>query len=201
MNSNSAFVLGGVAALVVTRLMRVIGTQASARRLMRAIHRDLADLAAGRSHPTRDQWASRMMDRVALLLYRQPRFEPRPQHEFADALEDLRLGVNMIETQSIDAHHVEAGARCFGDDVRDASPSISVLLARGRVAQLGDDLLQKIDIAISEVTACTASTHACIAAIVGLRQTLYPDAPPYRPRQTGLADAAQIGPSAAADVT
>ena len=57
-NSNSAFVLGGVVALIVTRLMRAIGTQASARRLMRAIYRDLADLAAGRSHPTRDQWAS-----------------------------------------------------------------------------------------------------------------------------------------------
>jgi uncharacterized membrane protein YccC len=45
-NSNSAFVLGGVAALVVTRLMRVIGTQASAQRLLRAIYRDLADLDA-----------------------------------------------------------------------------------------------------------------------------------------------------------
>src|SRR6185312_7629386 len=100
-NSNSAFVLGGVVALVVTRLMRVIGTQASARRLLRAIYRDLADLGAGRSHPTRDQWASRMLDRVALLLYRQPRFEPQSRHEFADALKDLRLGVNMIETQSL----------------------------------------------------------------------------------------------------
>jgi len=73
-------------------------------------------------------------------------------------------------------------------------------LARGRMAQLGDDLLQKVDIVISEVTACTASTHACIAAIVGLRQTLYPDAPAYQPRQTGLADAAQSGPGEAASV-
>src|SRR5262252_5575784 len=46
-NSNSAFVLGGVAALVVTGLIRVIGTEASARRLMRATYRDLGDLAAG----------------------------------------------------------------------------------------------------------------------------------------------------------
>ena len=129
-NSNSAFVLGGVAALVVTRLMRVIGTQASARRLIRATYRDLADLADGRSHPTRDQWASRMLDRVALLLYRQPRFEPRPQHEFADALEDLRLGVNMIETQSIGAHHVEAGARRLGGDVREPLRAFSRLGAR-----------------------------------------------------------------------
>jgi uncharacterized membrane protein YccC len=199
-NSNSAFVLGGVAALVVTRLMRVIGTQASARRLLRAIYRDLADLAAGRSHQTRDQWVSRMMDRIALLLYRQPRFEPRPQHEFADALEDLRLGVNMIETQSM--------APTMSKPAQDALATMFAglaahfrALARGRVAQLGDDLLQKIDIAISEVTACTASTHASIAAIVGLRQTLYPDAPAYRPRQTGQADAAQVGPSAAASVT
>jgi len=199
-NSNSAFVLGGVAALVVTRLMRVIGTQASARRLIRATYRDLADLAAGRSHPTRDQWASRMLDRVALLLYRQPRFEPRPQHEFADALEDLRLGVNMIETQSI--------APAMSKPTQDALAAMFAgvaahfrALARGRVAQLGDELLQKIDIAISEATACTAATHACVAAIVGLRQTLYPDAPPYRPRQIEQADAALPGQSEAASVT
>ena len=199
-NSNSAFVLGGVAALVVTRLMRVIGTQASARRLMRAIYRDLADLAAGRAHPTRDQWASRMLDRVALLLYRQPRFEPRPQHEFADALEDLRLGVNMIGTQSI--------APTMSKTAQDRLATMFVVLAahfralaRGRVAPLGDDLLQTIDAATSEVTACTAATHACVAAIVGLRQTLYPDAPPYRPSQIKQAGAALPGPSEAASVT
>jgi hypothetical protein len=73
-------------------------------------------------------------------------------------------------------------------------------LARGRMAQLGDDLLQKVDIVISEVTACTASTHACIAAIVGLRQTLYPDALAYRPTQAGQPDAAQAGPGEATSV-
>ena len=72
-NTNSAFVLGGLAGLLVTRLMRVIGAQASARRLMRATYRDLAELATGRAVPTRGEWASRMLDRVALLLYRQPR--------------------------------------------------------------------------------------------------------------------------------
>jgi uncharacterized membrane protein YccC len=198
-NSNSAFVLGGVAALIVTRLMRVIGTQESARRLLRAIYRDLADLAAGRSHPTREQWASRMMDRVALLLYRQPRFEPRPRHEFADALEDLRLGVNMIETQAM--------APTMSRPAQDALAAMFTglaahfgALAHGRLAPLGGDLLQKIDIAVGEVTACTAATHACIAAIVGLRQTLYPEVPAYQPRQTGQADATQAGPIEAAGV-
>jgi uncharacterized membrane protein YccC len=195
-NSNSAFVLGGIAALVVTRLMRVIGTQVSARRLIRATYRDLADLAGGRSHPSRDQWASRMLDRVSLLLYRQPRFEPRRQHEFADALEDLRLGVNMIETQSIGPSMSKPAQDALAAMFASLSAHFRAL-ARGRAPQLGDDLLQKIDIAISEAAACTAATHVCVAAIVGLRQTLCPDAPPYRPREMKQADAALSGPAEA----
>jgi len=198
-NSNSAFVLGGAAALIVTRLMRVIGTQASAQRLLRAIYRDIADLAAGRAHPTREAWVSRMMDRVALLLYRQPRFEPGRRHEFADALRDLRLGVNMIETQTMAPGMSKPAQDALTVMFADLATHFRSL-ARGHLAQLGGDLLHKIDIAISEVTACTASTPACIAAIVGLRQTLYPDAPAYQPRQTGRADAAQVGSSEAASL-
>jgi len=53
-NSNSAFVLGGVVGLLVTRMMRVIGAQASARRLIWATHRDLQTLPAGvRIRPAR----------------------------------------------------------------------------------------------------------------------------------------------------
>jgi uncharacterized membrane protein YccC len=199
-NSNSAFVLGGVVALIVTRLIRAIGTEASARRLMRAIYRDLADLAAGRSRPTRVQWASHMLDRVALLLYRQPRFEPRPQHEFADALEDLRLGVNMIETQSI----APSMSKPAQDALAAMFPSLAAhfrALARGRVERLDEELLRKIDSAIGEVAACSAATHACVAAIVGLRQTLYPAAPEYRPRQFEQTSAALSGPGAASTVT
>ena len=198
-NSNSAFVLGGASALVVTRLMRVIGTQASARRLIRATYRDLADLAAGLSHPTRDEWASRMLDRVALLLYRQPRFEPRPQHEFADALEDLRLGVNIIEMRSIAPGMSERAQEALAAMFAELAPHFRAL-ARGRVAPLGDDSLHKIDVAIEEVATCTAATHACVAAIVGLRRTLFPDAPPHQPVQMAPA-MPQAAPSEALSVT
>ena len=198
-NSNSAFVLGGVAALVVTRLMRVIGTQASAWRLMRATYRDLGDLADGRALPTVDRWASRMLDRVALLLYRQPRFEPRPQHEFADALEDLRLGLNIIEIRSIAPCMSERGQEALAAMFAKLAPHFRAL-ARGRMPALGDDLLQKIDMAIDEVATCTAATHACVAAIVGLRRTLFPDAPPHQPVQMVLA-APQTAPSEAVSVT
>jgi hypothetical protein len=140
-----------------------------------------------------------MLDRVALLLYRQPRPEPRSQYEFADALEDLRLGINIIETQSIaptmSGPAQEALAAMFA-----GLASHFRALAHGRVAVLGDDLLRKIDIGIDEVAACPATTHACVAAIVGLRRTLYPDAPPHQPVQTAPA-APQTAPSEAASVT
>jgi uncharacterized membrane protein YccC len=198
LNSSSAFVLGGVAALVVTRLMRAIGTQTSARRLMRATYRDLADLADGRALPTRSQWASRMLDRVALLLYRQPRVEPRP-HEFADALEDLRLGINIIETQSIAPTMSQPAQEALAAMFAALAPHFRAL-AHGRVAALGDDLLRKIDIAIDEVAACTATTHSCVAAIVGLRRTLFPDAPPHQPVQMAPA-MPQAAPIEALSVT
>ena len=199
LNSNSGFVLGGVAGLTVTRLMRVIGTQASARRLMHATYRDLADLADGRARPTVGQWASRMLDRVALLLYRQPRFEQRPQYEFADALEDLRLGVNIIEMRSIAPGMSERAQEALAAMFAELAPHFRAL-ARGRVAPLGDDSLHKIDVAIEEVATCTAATHACVAAIVGLRRTLFPDAPPHQPVQMAPA-MPQAAPSEALSVT
>jgi uncharacterized membrane protein YccC len=181
-NSDSAYVLGGAIGLVVTRLIRVIGTQASAQRLIRATYRDLADLAAGYILPQREQWASRILDRVALLLYRQPRAEVRPQREFADALEDLRLGINIIETRAVAPAMSEPTQRALAEVLAGLAPHFRAL-ARGHIAPLGGASLRKLDMAIDGVTSCTATTHACVAAIVGLRRTLYPEAPPYQPVQ------------------
>src|SRR6516165_3979692 len=198
-NSSSAFVVGGLSGLVVTRLMRAIGTQASARRLMRATYRDLANLADGRALHTRDHWASRMLDRVGLLLYRQPRFEPHPHYEFADALEDLRLGVNIIEARSVAPDMPEPTQEALAAMFDGLAPHFRGL-ARGRVVPLGDDLLRKIDMAIDEVAASKATTHASIAAIVGLRRTLFPNAPPHQPVQMAPA-MPQAAPSEALSVT
>ena len=189
-----------IAALIVTRMMRVIGTQASARRIIRATYRDLANLADGRAPVTCDQWASRMLDRVALLLYRQPRFERRPQHEFADALEDLRLGINVIETRSVASEMTARAQEALTAMCADLAAHFRAL-ARGRVAPFGADFLQKIDLAIGQVAACSASTNACVAAVIGLRRTLYPDAPPYRPIQISAAAPALSPANQAAGIT
>src|SRR5262249_15230888 len=99
----------------------------------------------GRALPTREQWASRMLDRVALLLYRQPRFEPHPQHEFADALEDLRLGVNIIETIAISPSMSQPAQDALAAMFAGLAPHFRAL-ARGRVPPFNNDLLQEVDI-------------------------------------------------------
>lgn len=179
-NSSSAFVVGALAGLITTQVMRVIGVQTAARRLMHATYRDLAGLADGSAPLTRDEWASRMLDRVGLLLFRRPRVESRPTHQFADALGDLRIGVNIIETRSM-ALQVSAERR---EKMAGMFKGLAVYfraLAGGRVAPLGRDLLAEIDATIGEILDCGSATHACVAAIVGLRRTLYPDAEPYQP--------------------
>jgi hypothetical protein len=134
-----------------------------------------------------------MLDRVGLLLYRQPRFEPHPHYEFADALEDLRLGVNIIEARSVAPDMPEPTQEALAAMFDGLAPHFRGL-ARGRVVPLGDDLLRKIDMAIDEVAASKTATHASIAAIVGLRRTLFPDASPHQPVQVtpALARAAPI---------
>ena len=62
----------------------------------------------------------------------------------------------------------------------------------GRVPPLGDNLLQTIDMAIDEVAACTAATRTSVAAIVGVRRTLYPDAAPHQPAQTAPSERASV---------
>ncbi len=177
-NASSAFVVGAMAALIVTGLMRVIGVQTAARRLMRASYRDLAGIADGSAPMTRDEWGSRQLDRVGLLLFRRPRFEARPHDEFADALGDLRIGVNLIETRAMAAQVNDERRQRMAIMFAGIAAHFRAL-AHGRVRPLGSDLLAEIDASIGEVLDCGSATHACVAAIVGLRRTLYPDAQPY----------------------
>ena len=83
----------------------------------------------------------------------------------------------MIETQSIAPSMSQSAQEALAAMFAGLASHFRAL-AWGRVPPLNSNLLQKIDIAISEVAACTAATHACVAAVVGLRRTLYPDAAP-----------------------
>jgi hypothetical protein len=94
----------------------------------------------------------------------------------------LRLGVNIIEARSVAPGMPEPTQEALAAIFDGLAPHFRAL-ARGRVAPLGDDLLRKIDFAIDEVVASNAATNAAVAATVGLRRTLYPEAPSHQPVQ------------------
>jgi uncharacterized membrane protein YccC len=179
LNSNSAFVVGGIIALVVTGLIRVIGVRESVRRLMHAVWRDLADVSDRRVPSTRVEWVSRMLDRVGLLFYRGARSRAaEPKEEFADALADLRIGVNIIEIQNIEPRLTAAG-RAAAETLLGGVAAHFRALAHDRVRPLGNEMLRQIDFLIGEIVALGDDCRACVASIIGLRRSLYPDAPPY----------------------
>jgi uncharacterized membrane protein YccC len=180
LNTATAVVFGSLTGLAVTKLMRAVGAEAGARRLLRAGWRDLAALADRTFQPTRAEWASRMLDRVGLLMPRLSRAGRDPELETADALRDLRTGVNVIGLQEI-ARSLNERARDAMTRVLDGIAGYFRALARGRHHMPAPALLGYIEGLIGNilVTKSPFVRHKGLAAAVALRRNLYPDAPPY----------------------
>jgi uncharacterized membrane protein YccC len=102
MNSSVAQLVGVLVALTSVALVSAIGADASVRRIRRAGWRDLGSLARARRLPSRSAWASRMLDRVGLLLTRDAIIaESGEQPRDSDALGDLRVGASIIELRHV----------------------------------------------------------------------------------------------------
>jgi len=180
LNSATAVVIGGLTGLAVTKLMRVVGAAAGARRLLRAGWRDLAALAERTFQPTRAEWASQMLDRVGLLMPRLSRAGRDPELETADALRDLRTGVVMIELQAV-ATNLNERAQDAMTRAFDGIAAHFRALARGRRQIPTSALLGYLDRLIGDILATDAPSvrHKGLGAAVSLRRNLYPEAPPY----------------------
>jgi uncharacterized membrane protein YccC len=191
LNTSTAVIVGGLTGIAVTQLMRVIGAQTGARRLLRAGWRDLAELADRTFAPTRAEWTSRMLDRVGLLMPRLSRAGRDPELETADALQDLRTGFNIIRLQEI-ANSLNERTREAMTRTLDGIAAHFRALAHGRRETAAPALLAGVDRLIGDILrARSPSTrHKGLAAAVGVRRNLYPDAPPYAGEPPHPGDAA-----------
>jgi uncharacterized membrane protein YccC len=188
LNGSTAVVTGALTGIAVTQLVRVIGAETGARRLLRAGWRDLADLADRSFTPTRTEWASRMLDRVGLLMPRLSRAGRDPELETADALRDLRTGVNILGLQEIAASLSEKACDRL-TRLLDGIATHFRDLARGRHRPMPPALLAGVDGVIGDllVVGSDSVRQRGLAAAAGLRRSLYPDAAPYvaEPPRTG----------------
>jgi uncharacterized membrane protein YccC len=180
LNSAIALVIGSLVGIATTRLIRVMGAHASVRRLLRSGWRDLADLADRTLIATRGEWSSRMLDRVGLLAPRMSQAGNDPELTCGDALRDLRTGIVVIELQQTVSRLDGQGRKSLAAVLPGVAGHFRAL-ARGRRRPPGPGLLASIDALIGDMLGVSSRTlrHTGLAAAIGLRRNLYPDASPY----------------------
>ena len=202
LNSMSGQLAGIFVAARVTRLMRSVGADWSARRIQRATWRELEDLArlprpAGRGQA----YLLRMVDRIALLAPRVAQSGGSvPGVPTDDALRDLRIGADLVALQCVRGQLPVLAQRPLG-------PLLSALgdWLRARIDGLPGaldefdefdappaSLLERLDAALAGLLEAYAGAgdlppeaHPAAGALMGLRRNLFPDAPvPALPPRT-----------------
>ncbi len=169
--SNFAQLAGVAAAIVVTRLFRVIGPQTAAKRVLHACWRELAAMAGARSDMTVGQWTGLMLDRIQLLAPRLADASTRERLATSDALRDLRIGINVIvlkETVDLD----DSAQACVDRVLGDVAGHFAELDQAPEPKSPDPELMASIDRALAHTKPLPA-----LIALTGLRRNLFPNAP------------------------
>jgi uncharacterized membrane protein YccC len=183
LNANMAQVVGIVAALVSTQLLRSFSAGWAARRILRRVWRDIAGLARRRRPIDAESWSSLMLDRVGLVSTRIALAEPGAGLDAHDALADMRIGLNLIDLNALIQRSGGQAAETVEATLQAVAERFERRLA-GDVRSADPSLLLAIDRSITGLAAAgdTDPRQAGFAALVGLRRGLFPEAAAYRPR-------------------
>jgi uncharacterized membrane protein YccC len=169
-NSAAAFLLGLALAAIVTQLVRSVGAEFMAQRMLRTIWLDLALTAENRGRHDRARYAGVMLDRLGLLAPRLAVADDMP----VDALTDIRVGFNIIDLRR--ARHA-VGHRVRGriDAVLDA---LGLAYRARRVGAPQGSLLLDIDRALAVVANVRTEIGRsdALLGLIGIRRGLFPDA-------------------------
>jgi uncharacterized membrane protein YccC len=186
-NVNLVQTVGFLVAIFITRLVRTVGADWMAWRILRFGWRDLARLAQTDAPLDPMVWTSQMLDRLGLLMPRLARAAADEELTATDALNDLRIGLNLVELQLARPVVGPDADRAIGGLLETLSGHFRGL-ASGRSVRASDELLRHLDLAIGEVTASPAKLEARASAIAltGLRRNLFPDATAYRSALEGV---------------
>ncbi len=189
-----AALLGVAGAVVITALVRSVGAEWSARRLLRAGWRDLAKIPVRRTPQDRLVLAELLLDRIGLLVPRLAAVGAGNDLAASNALADVRVGINMTEMQ-VDREGMPPALRAALDRVLSgAAQHFAEQADQGCVQPPSIELLNDIDRALDAAIAMPCShTRLVLRDLVGIRRGLFNDAPPYRPlppdETTGLPSA------------
>jgi uncharacterized membrane protein YccC len=182
LNTGIALVGGLWLAALVTRIVRSIGSEQGALRLLRAGRATLAESAQQRGRGDRAVFAAVMLDRLSLLVPRLAAAAPDSPVRRVDSLAQLLTGINIVALRR--ARHALGTA-----DVAAIDAVLDKVARHFRSATEAPppDLLAGIDAALGAITlrAGEEGRNSALLGLAGLRRGLFPEAPGYEPAGGG----------------
>lgn len=176
-NAAVAQLVGVLFAVMVLSLVRTVGAESAANRLVRAGWRDLASRALGKDEPDTPAWISQMLDRIGLLIPQFLSIGLDPGIPFRDVLTDTRVGISVDELRRF-------RARATGRDI-----ALSTIILRSvhdhfrsrkllGPVEADTKLLRRLDLGISQLgrTASPDDRRLAVLALTSLRRNLAPTA-------------------------
>src|SRR5258707_6988223 len=173
-NSSVSLVIGMAVAAVVTRLMRSVGAEWSARRLMRTNWATLALAAERRGRHDRAVFAGVMLNRLGLLAQRLA-IIPDSDLRDIDGLGELRVGLNIIDLRRARHGLASRTLRTLGDML----DQLALACRRYTGRMMPPELLAHVDRALTEAMSEPADdqSEAALIGLVGIRPRWLPCAP------------------------
>lgn len=183
LNVNLGQFVGLGAAIFVTAAMRSMSIDAGARRLLSRTWKNLARLARSSRAPEPAAFAAALVDRLGLLTPKLAAVGPRHDLVGVDVLRDLRVGMNLVAVQTARGE-TSGSARTALDAVLDGVGDHYAALSAGRRQPPRDDLLARLDQALTRMGEARFAPNSALGGVtglVGLRRNLFPEAPAFNP--------------------
>lgn len=180
LNNYVGLVIGPVLTIAIMGLLRVIPTGRAIDRLLRAGWKELSNLIRNPEDTAFAAEASRMLDRVGLLIPRLAILRPADEIKVIELLRDMRLTFAIAELKLLRAVAVPLGNAQI-DDVLTALSGHFDRLACGKKEDVPEVIVAKLDNAIRDVLQLERQQdkQAGIDAILNLRRLLFPTFPAY----------------------
>jgi uncharacterized membrane protein YccC len=185
LNSMVAQLFGFIAAAVITSLIRTVGGDWMARRMLRTARREVAQMANAVSREPLLNISARMVDRIGLLMPRLAIAHPTPEARAVavDGLRELRVGLHVAQLCGMQQALEQGGVALrpllaklggyFG------SGGHAHGLAPAALLEGLDSTLRAVCAAPAGVTGAARAQAA--AALASMRRDLFPRAAAYQP--------------------
>ncbi|MCJ9712974.1 FUSC family protein, partial [Bordetella hinzii] len=180
LNGAIASVIGFAIPTIVISFVRAMNPDTSVRRLIAGGWAELGDVARGRLALTRDAFARRMYDRVAMLAPRASATAPAVRARALRTSFEFGAAVNLVELRRL-RDELPLAPRAAMDDLLGA---MARLFEARRKRREGPDeqALRCLDTALTQVRREPPARGLAeiLAALAGLRLAFFGAAPPYR---------------------